>query len=117
MAVMHMITQAERSIARAVIKKAIDAGYAVSVNDGEETTVKKSRDAAAVLKAMFSTDEDYLLIYKGVDDKFEKHFAWVRFIYGNSGWDVINDFSTNLEDDGFMESIETLIDKWEAKIS
>jgi hypothetical protein len=26
-----------------------------------------------------------------------RSFGWVRFIYGNDGWDVINDYTTNLE--------------------
>ena len=44
------------------------------------------------MAAMFSTDEDYLYVHKG-----KEKAGWVRFIYGESGWDVICDYTTNLE--------------------
>jgi hypothetical protein len=84
----------EKRIAREVIKGLLSAGFTVSVNDGEETTVKQSTDADTIFTAMMTTDEDYLLAHRPGETKKS---AWVRFIYGNSGWDVINDYSTSLE--------------------
>lgn len=86
--------RAERSIARKCIGALLRAGYEISVNDGEETTLKNSRERKAIFEAMFSTDEDYLLVHSA---GAETHFAWVRFIYGNDGFDVIADYTTNLE--------------------
>lgn len=90
----------EREIAKKVIEVILHAGYAISVNDGEETTVKRSVDKNEIFGAMFTTDEDYLMVHSIQDaGGFEpKHFGWVWFIYGNSGWDVISDHTTNLED-------------------
>lgn len=89
----------ERLIARQCIADLLAAGFVVSVNDGEETTLAKSTDATAIVGAMFTTDEDWLYLR---DTRFpdapEGHHAWVRFVYGNSGWDVISDYTTNLED-------------------
>lgn len=94
----------ERMVVGRVIADALAAGYAISVNDGEETTVKRSIDPAAILKAMFTTGEDYLLVHGRVGNHFAReHFAWVRFVYGNCGWEVVNDYTTNIE--ALMEPI------------
>ncbi len=37
--------------------------------------------------------------------------GWVRFIYGNDGWDVISDYTTNLEP--VMKLVQPLIDRLE----
>ena len=84
----------ERRIAIATIKDLHNAGFSISVNDGEEVTVEKSLDQTEVLDAMFSTDEDYLIAH---DAKTGIQQGWVRFIYGNDGWDAVNDYTTSLE--------------------
>lgn len=81
----------EERIAKRIIRDMLKAGYSISVNDGEETTLLKSKNLKAIIEAMFTTDEDYLLITK------QGFKGWVRFIYGNDGWDVVNDYTTNLE--------------------
>jgi hypothetical protein len=88
----------EREIAQVTIKCLLDAGFLLGVNDGEETTIHHSRDAAAIEAAMFTTDEDWLLVYvKGDNVQDPRPQYWVRFIYGNDGWDVIRDYTTYLE--------------------
>ncbi|MES0134460.1 hypothetical protein NKJ88_05755 [Mesorhizobium sp. M0016] len=84
----------ERQVAKRAIKELLEAGYLLGVNDGEETVIERSTDADAIFKEMFATDEDYLLVYRPGETV---HFAYVWFIYGNSGWDVISDYTTNLE--------------------
>lgn len=81
----------ERRVAASTIADLLKAGYTVSVNDGEEITLRDSTNPAAILEAMFSTDEDYLLA-----NGPSLPSGWVRFVYGNDGPDVINDYSTNL---------------------
>lgn len=99
----------ERLVARQCIADLLAAGFVVSVNDGEETTLAKSTDTAAIVAAMFTTDEDWFYLRDTrYPDAPEGHHAWVRFIYGNSGWDVINDYTTNLE--GALKHTLALID-------
>lgn len=83
----------EGRIALKCIQLALAAGYAISVNDGETTTVKRSTDSKIILNAMFTTDYDYLYLYKA-----EKRAGWVMFVYGNGGYDVISDYSVSLEE-------------------
>lgn len=82
----------EMKICSAVIDSLIAAGYKVGVNDGEDTTIKNSTDKEALMKAVFTTDEDYILAYKD-----NKQIGWVRLIYGNCA-DLISDYTCNLED-------------------
>lgn len=90
----------EKRIARATIKGLLAAGFLITVFDGEEETVQRSRSPKVILGAMMTTDEDYLIVFnpgpswRGDDGR---RAGWVRFVYGNSGWDVINDYTTNLE--------------------
>lgn len=86
-----MRQEVERKIATAVITDALKVGYIISVDNGEEETQPTS-NPNSILKAMFTTDEDTLHLWKA-----GKRFGWVVFIYGNDGWDVISDYSTNLE--------------------
>lgn len=66
-------------------------GLTLSVNDGEEITVKRSTDTAAIYAALSSTGEDYLIVHElGMTDR------WVRLIWGNDV-DVISDYHTSLE--------------------
>lgn len=129
----------ERAIARRVIADLIAAGYALSVDngaDGDEGNVRDyetlSRDPVKVFDRMFQTDEDYIFVWEAKGAK--AHYAaahsgkeekgkvgWVRFIYGNSGWDVINDHTTNLSnvlgDHGFDKpytGVSKMIEQLEA---
>lgn len=52
---------------------------------------------------MFATDEEYILVWftKPIADPDEstdnRPNAWVKLVYGNDGWDVICDYTINLE--------------------
>src|SRR5882724_2820009 len=98
----------EHEIARKVIADALAAGYAIDVFDGEDYPLTKSTDPEAIFSAMFSTDDDRLFFRK--DDKI---VGWVWFIYGENGWDVINDYTVNLED--VLKGASELSEQLEAK--
>lgn len=93
----------ERQIIRQIVKDGLARGYAISVFDGEEKTVIRTRSLKAVMDAIMTTDEDYLTFHRPSDDEGSRggyeirQIGWVRLIYGNDGWDVVNDYSTNLE--------------------
>ena len=66
----------------------------MAVFDGEEVTLKPTTDVGSILEAMFTSDEEYMFVHSS--DTGER-VGFVRFIYGNDGWDVINDYSACLE--------------------
>ena len=105
--------RAEALAERAVVLKLIDtllaAGFKLSVNDGQELH-PWTTDRAAVIDAIMNTDEDNLRAHS------DELRGFVYLVYGNSGWDVICDYSTSLEDvlapvNDFAETLEPLVDE------
>lgn len=94
----------ERKICRAVIKDALKDGFKISVYDGEAFAIKRSDNFRAICAALMSTDEDVLQLYKA-----DKKEGWIHFIYGNTGWDVVHDYTTNLEH--LMKTANDISDK------
>lgn len=93
-----MRQEVERKIAKAAIKQLLADGYALGVFNGETVTIHHSRNAKAIEKEMFTTDEDHLFVYsKDDNDEIVTPRAWVKFVYGNSGYDVICDYTRKLE--------------------
>jgi hypothetical protein len=76
----------ETTICTRIVSRALAAGYAVSVYDGEEYPVKRSTNKAAIVAAMFSTDADTLVIRAADGSKIGS----VYLVYGN-GEDVVCD--------------------------
>lgn len=101
----------EDQIIKATIKALVAEGFLLSVNDGEETTVRRSFNEAAIFEAMKTTDEDYILVFEVGG---AKQLGWIRFIYGNDDTEVINDYAISLEP--VMFEINTMIDRYEDRI-
>ncbi len=89
--------EVERQVIVKLVEGLLASGREVGVNDGEETTLVRSRDEEEIFAAMSTTDEDYLHVYAG-DAK-----SWIRLIYGN-GADVISDFGVTLDGDPALEA-------------
>jgi hypothetical protein len=102
----------ERRIAKAVAKDLIAAGFQVTVNDGEEDVLERSTNVLAILGAMFSTDWDYLRVYLPGKRPVQ---GYVHIVYGNDGYDVVSDYTTNLED--VLKASTALADKLETEAS
>lgn len=84
----------ERTIARRVVLDALRLGYGLTVNNGgDDDEIPVTYKAKPVLAVMFQTDDEFLKLWRD-----GKYVGWVRFIYGNDGWDVVNDYTTNLDD-------------------
>lgn len=98
------VPEIEAEIMQRVIDDAIAAGYALTVHDGGGNTVTASRDREAVFKALRTTDEDFLKLSRDDQD-----FGWAMFVYGNDGWDVIADYTTNL--DAIVKGAEAIADR------
>lgn len=77
------------------------------IDNGDDTT-KRLADRDAILREMFATDDERLLLYrKG------RAGGWVSLVYGNDGFDVISDYTTNLE--GVLKPANELADRMEEK--
>jgi hypothetical protein len=96
----------ERAIVQQVVASALAAGYALSVNNGgDEPEISPTTDQKLVMDTLFATDDEHLLFIKD-----GREVGWVYFVYGNDGWDVINDYTTNLE--SVLEQADALADQY-----
>jgi hypothetical protein len=95
---MTMTVQTRQSIERQIIERlvqdALAAGFQITVDDGgDEPSLKRSTDPDAIMAAVMLTDEDRLY-YSQPGQPIQ---GWVFLVYGNGGWDVVTDYTTNLE--------------------
>ena len=88
-------TSGERGVATRLVAAALAAGYTVSVYDGEEYTVKRSRKARQILAALASTEEDWLVIRNSAGDRLGS----IRLIWDNdpTGEELIADHTDKPE--------------------
>lgn len=100
----------EKRIVRTVVTEAHRLGYEFIIDNGggldEEITTS---GVSQTMKEMMATDDDRLYITKdGLS------VGWVHFVYGNDGWDVISDYTVNLETLGVLDKAQTLAAKLES---
>ncbi len=99
-----VVRNMEHLIMLGVVGHLLGAGYSISVDDGEQTTLQYSRNSGEILHAMATTGLDYLTAH----DKDLKYAGYVLLIYGN-GQDLISDYSVKLT--AVMEPLHAEIDK------
>jgi hypothetical protein len=108
----------ERDIVLHVVAALLAADYALAT-DAESSDserfygpVTPTRDAEAITKQLMEVDDEYLGVFKAEEATGETRvvqpFGWVRFVYGNDGWDVISDYTTNL--DAVMDKVNAWVD-------
>lgn len=104
---MHAI---DRKIIEAVIDSALAAGYTLRVNDGEAIALGNSDSKPAILAAMFSTDEDYLIFLRA-----NHSCGWARFIYGNEPGVVLADHTDSATVNEILKAANALADGFESE--
>ena len=92
----HAGVRARIAIERKIVTRLIDdllaAGCELRVYDESEYE-PWTRSRAEVIDDTMNADEDILYVRRASDGLS----GWVHLVYGNDGWDVISDYSTNLE--------------------
>jgi hypothetical protein len=75
------------------------AGYLLQTDMQEDPRPEKpTADRAAILAEMMEVDDEFLGVWFGHPPAGDpRSNAWVRFVYGNGGWDVISDYTMSLE--------------------
>ena len=96
-------TAGERGMATRLVRAAIHAGYTVSVNDGEEWTVRRSTAEREILAALGSTELDYVRFYRGDDS-----VGTAMLIWGNdeTGEELVADYTDNSDMEALVQQAE-----------
>jgi hypothetical protein len=92
----------EKKIVRKTVRELLAAGYEIAVDNGEEQ-LPYTTHYSSITSALFSTDEVLLIARKGDQTSF------VYLVYGNDGYDVINDYGMTLAP--IMSVISRYVDK------
>ncbi|WNM66448.1 hypothetical protein SEA_CULVER_182 [Gordonia phage Culver] len=87
----------ERRIVKHLVRELLEHGFDLAVNDGEELH-PRTRDAETLFSQLMETDMDTLVAYWPTSDVP----LGVSLVYGNDGWDVMADWSTDLEANGYI---------------
>ena len=90
---MEYATAGERTVARKLIRTLLGKGRTISVNDGEEWTVRLSTDEREILNALATTDADSITAH-GPDGESQ---GWFYLVWGNdpAGEELIADHTDN----------------------
>jgi hypothetical protein len=97
----------ERKICRRTIRDLISAGFALRVHSGEEWETPKAATETQLMRALFNLDDAWLVVFEA-----GKRVGWVRFVFGNCGWDVMSDYTTNLAP--ALKDVEAYADAFDA---
>jgi len=107
----------ELTIVHMVIQDAHKADYLLAVDDGDTPEPFTIMCESDLIDMIFNLDDCFLFFYRPTDygvpsDTYglsddggsaiwladtKTPIGWVRFVMGNDGYDVINDYTTNLE--------------------
>lgn len=69
----------DRMFCHTLIQELLDGGYSVTVNDGEDDCIIRSRDFAKILEAMSQSGEDGIIPI----DSAGESVGWFHLIYDN----------------------------------
>ncbi len=87
------MNEIEKRIITALLERLIEAGFSLSVWDGEEYAIINSRSVDDTLAEMGQTGEDDLQVsMPDPNDPYGDNGHTVTLIYGNDGHDVIADY-------------------------
>ena len=85
----------EREVIGAFVDSALNAGYCLSVGNA-----KCSTDKEQIMQEMRDGDDCIIYVKELPTEEQEykgKTIGWVFCVFGNNGWDVIHDYTNNLE--------------------
>lgn len=92
----------ERRIIKATVADLLAAGYLVQVSyeRGYDLEHKPSLDLDEVMGYVQACDEEHLMVYdqNEISQEDDRAGSWVYLVYGNDGWDVVSDYTTDLEE-------------------
>lgn len=84
-------------VTRKVVAVLLEAGYSLSLHDGEEWVLSRSKDAQAIDAALFHTDDIFIKAeVKGAKGIYAE-CGWVQ-LYFENGYECIHDYTVNMEE-------------------
>jgi len=101
----------EKIAASGLVKAILKAGYMISIDNGEDWPVKKSRSYREVMDNLWACDEEKLLLRDMVSGE---KIGWFYLVFGNSGAELVCDYSDNDACNAVYDALRPLIERLEA---
>lgn len=101
-------SEMELNIAAKIVDDALALSYTISVYDGEEWALKRSKDREEILEALNSTGLDNLTIR----DADGEYVGVVALVWGNAGWELINDYTVSDAMETLLQGANELADSY-----
>jgi hypothetical protein len=102
----HTRIAIEKAIYARIVQDALIMGYRVSVYNGDDHKkyeLEQSSDYFDIIGAGYATDYDKLYFHNHIGQA-----GWVFLVYGNDGWDLINDYVATPEIEAILKGAEDL---------
>jgi hypothetical protein len=96
----------EKRIVKQFVTDALKAGFRLAVSldrgyDVDDGMLNGSTNVAKIMDEAFAGDEAHIFVQPGkgplVEEGSVVSIGWVYIVLGNDGYDVISDYTTNLE--------------------
>jgi len=89
---MRAVNLIDRLIVRHVVESLAKAGYSFSIPEDSGNELELTGNVPKTLQALAGVDDERLYVSIGA-----KPCGWVYFVFGNDGFNVVSDYTTNLE--------------------
>jgi hypothetical protein len=83
----------ERFVVKQIVGRALDKGYLLSVDDGEDLPIKHSDDPEMVMANLGHCDEEWLIVANADG----KRIGAIYLVYGNDADEVVADCTDKAE--------------------
>ena len=100
----------ECEIVTKIVETALSKDLILEVRNGERSAEIRSNIREDILKKMFQTDMERIEFYTKLGGA---RLGWIYFVYGNDGYDVIVDYTSNELTESIIEFVQPLVDKYE----
>ena len=103
-------TQIEQKIVSLIIDSCFSSGYAVRIHDGECWASSVYDTKEEHLASIQNTDMESLVVF---NRDTRKRVGSIELVYGNDGYDVIQDHTDNIEINDILAEVFGWIDEHE----
>ena len=99
----------EGRMASALVKACLAKGYMISVYNGEDWALIRGKAYREVMDALWQTDEEVLVVRNAAKEIVGRF--WL--VYGNSGSELVSDYSANAACDEIWNELEPVRNRLE----
>ena len=109
MTYLNHCTKNEKQVTIELIESILSTNVSVSVNDGEEWTLKRSTDKVEILKALNSTESDLLRIRCA---ETGERVGWISLIWDNNYYQPAAVICNHAANDYIDSIVDPILERW-----